>query len=154
MENWKHIAHHAVRETLTRYTWCGDFDDADGFVQNFIPEGILEIKGDRTLVGHDGVRQLFTPDAPGKGGDGGGGGPLRHHVSSIRIEIESSTRARAWSYFINLGPHGLDHWGRYADVLVPESDGDRWLFQHRRVSIDGASAASVAFPDGVAKSDG
>jgi len=147
MEDWEHAAHHAVRETLTRYTWSGDFDDEAGFLENFLADGVLEIKGDRILEGHDGIRQLF---APPDAGDrvGPSSGPLRHHVSSIRIVIESPTRARAWSYFTNLGPHGLDHWGRYADVLVPHGSEGRWLFQHRRVSIDGASAESVAFPGG------
>lgn len=150
MESWEHDAHHAVRDTLTRYTWCGDFDDEAGFLANFVPDGVLEIKGDRVLEGHAGIRQLFDRgDAGSGGGAGSPGGPLRHHVSSIRIEIESPARARAWSYFTNLGPHGLDHWGRYADVLVPAESGGRWLFQHRRVSIDGASVDSVGFPGGV-----
>lgn len=148
MEDWMHTAHHAVHDTLMRYTWCGDFDDADGFAANFQEDGVLEIKGDRTLVGHDGVRELFKPSSLAQAA-GAGGGPLRHHVASIRIEIESPTQARAWSYFTNLGPHGLDHWGRYADVLAPEPGGDRWLFKHRRVSIDGATPESVAFPNGL-----
>jgi hypothetical protein len=156
MEDWKHTAYHAVYDTLMRYTWCGDFSDADGFVANFTPEGVLEIKGDRTLVGPDGIRTLFEPDAstqgapvPNDSAQNTPSGPLRHHISSIRIEVGSPEQARAWAYFTNLGPHGLDHWGRYADVLVPEPNGDRWLFKHRRVSIDGASAVSVAFPSGI-----
>lgn len=147
MEAWQHDAYHAVRETLTRYTWCGDFGDEAGFLSNFTRDATLEIKGDRVLEGHDGIRQLFAPGGPSDP-KASTGGPLRHHVSSIRIEIESATRARAWSYFINLGPHGLDHWGRYADELVPDEMAGRWLFHRRRVSIDGASADSVAFPGG------
>jgi hypothetical protein len=40
------------------------------------------------------------------------------------------------AYFQVTTQRGLDHWGRYRDVLVPV--GDRWLFQHRLVAVDAA----------------
>jgi hypothetical protein len=36
---------------------------------------------------------------------------------------------------------GLDHWGRYRDVLVLVQD--RWLFAHRRVQVDAFSTESL-----------
>jgi hypothetical protein len=144
---WEHEAYHAVRNTLARYTWCGDFADEEGFVSLFTEDAVLSIKGGEVFEGHAGIRRLVRGAESNVGpGERTTRGPLRHHVSSIRIEIESRILARAWSYFINLGPHGLDHWGRYADELVP--DGDQWLFKRRRVSIDGASSNSLLFPNG------
>jgi hypothetical protein len=37
---------------------------------------------------------------------------------------------------------GPDHWGRYRDRF--ERLGGRWLFRHRRVTIDGRAAGSWA----------
>ena len=36
---------------------------------------------------------------------------------------------------------GVDHWGRYRDVLVPV--GDSWLFASREASADGFSPQSL-----------
>jgi len=147
MQDWEHEAWHGIRNTLARYTWCGDFGDVEGFVDCFTEDAVLEIKGGAVFKGHEGMRRLGSGEgstAPAEARSTRG--PLRHHVSSIRIEVESPELARAWSYFLTLGRHGLDHWGRYADELAAE--GDRWLFRRRRVSIDGSTPASAMFPDG------
>jgi SnoaL-like domain len=150
MKNWEHDAYHQIRNTLTRYTWFGDFGDEEGFVSLFTPDAVLSIKGREVYEGTEGIRRLMSNAYSDRSPEQlAQSGPLRHHVSSIRIEIESEHLARAWSYFINLGPHGLDHWGRYADELVP-GDGI-WLFRRRRVSIDGATDVSAQFPDGLPK---
>jgi hypothetical protein len=147
MKDWEHEAWHAVRNTLARYTWCGDFGEVEDFVACFTGDAILSIKGGNVFEGPEGLRRLARGEGSSRPPrERAAMGPLRHHVSSVRIEIESAVHARAWSYFINLGPRGLDHWGRYADELIPV-DG-LWLLRRRRVSIDGASPDSVLFPDG------
>ena len=45
------------------------------------------------------------------------------------------------SYFLALTNIGVDHWGRYRDVLVPV-DG-RWLFASREAVADGFSPESL-----------
>jgi len=145
MGKWKRNARMAVRDTIARYTWCGDFGDVEGFVACFTEDAVLEIKNGPVFAGHDGVRRLARGEgSPATDGDGGAGSasPLHHHVSSVRIEIEDRELARAWAYFLVLGPVGIDHWGRYADELVPV--GNRWLFRRRRVSVDGAAPGSLA----------
>ena len=66
---------------------------------------------------------------------------VRHHVSSIRFGSVARDRVEVSSYFAVHTDVGLDHWGRYRDVLVPV-DG-RWLFAHRRISVDGFAAGSL-----------
>ena len=64
-------------------------------------------------------------------------GPLlRHHVSSVKIDLTGPDTASAASYFLVFTEVGLDHWGRYADRLVRA--GGSWLIAHRKVRLDGA----------------
>jgi len=146
VELWELAAREGIRDTISRYTWCGEFMDAAGFADCFTEDALLEIKDGETYRGREGVLSMIagvrdrtrTAVAPAAGG---APAVMRHHVSSIRIELESPDRARAFSYFaVFLPPHGHDHWGRYADELVRE--GERWRFRRRRVSVDGAVAAS------------
>jgi hypothetical protein len=66
---------------------------------------------------------------------------VRHHVSSIRFESVARERVQVSSYFAVHTDVGLDHWGRYRDVMVPV-DG-RWLFAHRRINVDAFAANSL-----------
>jgi hypothetical protein len=54
-------------------------------------------------------------------------------VARDRVEISS--------YFAVHTDIGLDHWGRYRDILIPV--GDQWLFAHRRISVDAFSPNSL-----------
>jgi SnoaL-like domain len=150
MQLWELAAREGIRDTISRYTWCGEFMDAAGFADCFTADAMLEIKDGETFRGREGVlsmlagvrdrtRATVEPTASAA--------PvvMRHHVSSSRIELEGKDRARAFSYFaVFLPPHGHDHWGRYADELVRE--GERWRFRRRRVSVDGAVQASRMWP--------
>ena len=66
---------------------------------------------------------------------------IRHHVSNLRIEVESPEVARGASYFFVVTDRGPDHWGRYRDEYVCR-DG-RWLFRHRRARLDGYAPGLV-----------
>jgi hypothetical protein len=151
VRKWERRARAEIRNTIARYTWCGDFGDVEGFVANFTEDAVLTVKDGGVFEGHTGLRRL----ASGEGSRAPAerlatAGPLHHHVSSVRIEVESKQLGRAWAYFLVLGSHGLDHWGRYSDELVPVSE--RWLLRRRRVSVDGASVGSVHYPGGLSGS--
>ncbi len=139
MEQWELEAREEIRRTIGEYTNRGDFGDADGFAALFTEDAELDIKDGPTHRGHAEIRGMVlgAPLRPGAPGEGGAPrrGPLHHHVSSIHIEFDSPERARSSCYFVVMGPHGPDHWGRYRDELVPM--GGRWRFRHRRVSVDG-----------------
>ena len=161
MESWELAAREGIRDTLARYTWCGEFMDAAGFADCFTIDAVLEIKGGATYRGRDAIVGMITgvrdrtraavaadtrsdaqralrSDPPAV---------MRHFVANVRIELAARDRARAFSYFtVFMPPHGHDHWGRYADELA--LDGERWRFTRRRVSVDGAVPASRMWPLG------
>jgi hypothetical protein len=67
-------------------------------------------------------------------------GRLRHHVSSVVIELTGPDTATATSYFLALSGAGPDHWGLYRDELIRQ--GQDWLFARRTVTVEGASEIS------------
>ncbi len=128
----------AIRNLLARYNWCGDNGDYEGFLDCFTEDGVLDLKGIAIYRGRDEIRVGLDS------GFGAGAehrerlrliGRLAHHVSSVRIEMQSPAEARTWSYFAVVGASGWDHWGRYTDQLVCIEG--HWLLTYRRVSIDG-----------------
>lgn len=67
-------------------------------------------------------------------------GRLRHHVSSVIIELPGTDRAKATSYFLAMSGVGPDHWGVYRDEFIKL--GQEWLFSRRTVKVEGASRTS------------
>jgi|GEM_PF-297549 len=65
---------------------------------------------------------------------------IRHFVTNLRFESVTPERIATSAYFAVLTAAGLDHWGRYRDVLVPAEG--RWLFAHRLVRIDAYTPTS------------
>ena len=149
MKKWQRDAREEIRSTIACYSWCGDFGDVEGFVACFTEDAVLTIKDGAVFEGYLGLRRLASGEGSRAPAERlAAAGPLHHHVSSVRIELESKRLGFAWSYFLVLGRHGPDHWGRYSDELVPV--GVRWLLRRRRVSVDGAARGSVHYPDGLA----
>lgn len=137
IEPWELAVREAVRETLARYNHAGDRGRVSELAEQFAPDGILEIHGGARMEGRaaiaeglgGAVRRSIDSAAPG------GLPPIvRHHVSSVLIHDVTPERAEAASYFAVLTRDGLDHWGRYRDVLLPY--GGRWLLAHRFVRVD------------------
>lgn len=145
---WELAAREGIRDTIARYTWCGEFMDAAGFADCFAPDAVLEIKGGATYRGRDEIVGMLTGVRDRTRADASAGGPpavMRHFVANLRIELLSAERARSFAYFtVFMPPHGHDHWGRYADELA--CDGGRWRFVRRRVSVDGAVPVSRMWP--------
>lgn len=145
MKKWERRARAEILDTIARYTWCGDFGDVEGFVGCFVEDAVLTVKDGPVFEGHEGLRRLARGEGSGETAEERARrGPLHHHLSSVRIAVESRALGRAWAYFLVLGGHGLDHWGRYADEYVPVKG--RWLLRRRRVSVDGYAEGSVQRP--------
>ena len=134
MELWELTARECIRETVASYAHFVDSGRFDEVVALFTPDGVLAVKGSETARGHDGLRAFFT----GVGSDLKDTSTvpmIRHNTSNLSIDVVSPNEATARCYFLAVTEHGVDHWGRYRDRLVPV--GDRWLFAQREVRTDG-----------------
>lgn len=143
MQLWELVVRESVRQTMSDYTAATDRFDLPAVAACFAARGVLEFTG--------GAHPLVGPEAIEAGLGSALGGPskpdratpthVRHHVSSIRFGSVAAARVETSSYFAVHTDIGLDHWGRYRDVLVPEAG--RWVFEHRRVAVDGFSPGSL-----------
>ena len=66
---------------------------------------------------------------------------VRHNVANVLFTEFTAEQAHVSSYFTVVTHIGLDHFGRYRDILVP--DGETWLIKHRKVSTDWAAPNSA-----------
>jgi hypothetical protein len=143
MDSWELEVRALVRQTLADYTAATDRFDLQALAGCFGPSGVLEFTG--------GAEPLTGPASIEAGLGAAMGGPrdpdkptpthVRHHVSSIRFGAVSQDRVEVGSYFAVHTDVGLDHWGRYRDVLVPVEG--RWLFAHKRIGVDGFAPNSL-----------
>ncbi|OBH44166.1 nuclear transport factor 2 family protein [Mycobacterium mantenii] len=143
MELWELEVREAVRQTLADYTAASDRFDLGALAACFCDEGVLEFTGGaEPLTGpaeiEAGLGAAVTrPPHPARHAPT----HVRHHVSSIRFGAVTRGRVEVSSYFAVHTDVGLDHWGRYRDVLVPVNG--RWLFAHRRINVDAFAADSL-----------
>jgi hypothetical protein len=139
--SWQAAARDAIRELVASYTHCGDGGRFEEFCALFARDGVLELDGGRVITGRDAIRAFVagTGDAVVASGERAF---IRHHVSSVQITLDDPDHAHGASYFFVVTQRGPDHWGRYRDRYV--RDGERWLFAHRRVRMDGMAPGSWA----------
>lgn len=133
----------SVRQTLADYTAATDRFDLAALAACFAADGVLEYTGGADpLVGPEAI-EAGLGAAMAREPDPSRRAPthVRHHVSSIRFESVTRERVEVGSYFAVHTDVGLDHWGRYRDVLVPVDR--RWLFAHRRIKVDAFAADSL-----------
>jgi SnoaL-like protein len=143
MDAWEIEIRESVRRTLADYTAATDRFDLPALASCFGPTGVLEFTGgDAPLIGPAAIEAglgaaLSTPVDPSRRKPT----HVRHHVSSVRFAAVTRDRVEISSYFAVLTDIGLDHWGRYRDVLIPVEN--RWVFAHRRISVDAFAAGSL-----------
>ncbi|OLP03976.1 hypothetical protein BVU76_02735 [Mycolicibacterium porcinum] len=142
MYEWELSIREEARQLLADYTAATDRFDLRGLAACFASDGILEFTGgDDPLTGpaaiEAGLAAAMSPQ------DATRAKPtfVRHHVSSIRFGAVSTERVEVSSYFAVHTDIGLDHWGRYRDLLVPEEG--RWLFEYRRITVDAFAPDSL-----------
>jgi len=135
MESWEIEAREAIRDTIARYAHAADTGRFADLVALFIEGGGLEIEGLPPLSGRNEILAFLTRQKLPAADEARPTRFIRHHVSSIRIEVTARDEASAKSYFLTLTERGPDHWGVYRDRFARV--GDRWLFRQRRVKVDG-----------------
>jgi len=141
VDRWELVAREQIRDTLARYNWSGDAGRLDDLAAAFCADGVLEIAGLLPLHGRSAiaaflgeVSRTVTVTADRKP-------VVRHNLTNVLFTGLTPQEAHVSSYFTVLTNAGLDHFGRYRDVLVP--DGGMWLIKHRRVSTDWAAPDSA-----------
>ena len=139
MENWEIAAREGVRDRIARYTHSGDRFQMELFADCFVEDGVLEMRGQESLLGRQAIFDHFTNRpatgaAPGKR-------IMRHNITNILFEEVTPELVRVGCYFTVFTNIGLDHMGRYRDEMVP--DGDVWRIKHRFVSVDWNSPESL-----------
>jgi hypothetical protein len=127
-------AREAIQSLLIEYVHCADRGRTDRMLELFAPDAVMEATGSASCHGRDEIRHFF--DEAGRSARRLMARPyLRHHLSSMHIDLVSPTEARSTSYFLAIADTGPDHWGRYRDVL--RHDGARWTIHHRLLQLEG-----------------
>jgi hypothetical protein len=142
MELWELVARESVRDLVARYNANADSGRFDQVLECFAPDAVMELDG-RPYRGHEEIRTIFTGAA-----DLVRSGPdpvlVRHHTSTLQIDVAGPDDASSRCYYQVLSGKGLDHWGRYLD-RYGVIDG-RWHFVHRREFLDGFVPGSWTRP--------
>ena len=133
------IAREQIRDVISRYNHAGDRGDLEALVRCFTEGGVLDLEGEDDFRGRTAILQRLSAVVVDLA-EHSERALLRHHVSSVKIELGGPDTATAASYFLVFTEVGLDHWGRYADRLA-RADGE-WRIAHRKVRVDGASPHS------------
>jgi SnoaL-like domain len=144
MEHWELVVRESCRDTMARYNHAGDRFLLEQLAATFCDDGVLEVRGSDTLRGRAAIIGFLSG---GRGSTdeeirraaraeqaGSARRLVRHLVTNVRFDVVSQREVRATSYFTVVTEIGLDHAGRYRDVLVPV--GESWLFALRSVSTD------------------
>lgn len=133
------IAREGVRQTLNRYHYFADRGRTKDLVRLFtdpchfeIGQGFVYRTHTEIATAVEDIKRVFLSYPPI--------GRIRHHISSVHIELTSPSEARASSYFLAMAASGPDHWGIYLDELAL-IDG-AWLFTKRLDIVEGVAKDS------------
>ena len=125
-----------IQELIARYAQCIDGGDIDGYVANFLPDGVIEW-GNGVAQGREEIRRWVGGLMAG-GRIGGTPAVTRHFVNLPYITGQSE-RATARTYVIIFTVTGAGRvWvpsvGSYEDTVVKTPEG--WLFEKRVIASD------------------
>ncbi|MCJ7672489.1 MAG: nuclear transport factor 2 family protein [Acidimicrobiia bacterium] len=114
-----------VRAAIAAYTHALDDGRTDDIIATFCPDGVCDIPGMGTHVGHDALREAYTRWKPTR--------PQRHLVVNTLVTDWNEHEAKATSdvVFLLQGDSGwaIQVVGRYHDTL--HHDDGTWRFHHR-----------------------
>jgi hypothetical protein len=141
VEVWELGAREKIRGTLARYNWSGDAGMIQALAETFCVDGVLEIRNGETLRGRSEIVGYLSNITVDVTVNSGARPIVRHNVANVMFSAMETHQADVSCYFTVFTHIGLDHFGRYRDVLVPVTD--HWLIKHRKVSVDWAAPASA-----------
>ncbi len=143
MELWELVARESVRDLVARYNANADAGRFDQVLECFSPDAVMELDG-RPFRGHEEIRTIFTGAADRLRRASEGPVLVRHHTSTLQIDVTGPGDVSSRCYYQVLSERGLDHWGRYLDRYG--MSGGRWCFVHRREFLDGSVPGSWTRP--------
>jgi hypothetical protein len=133
MELWELVARESIRDLVARYNANGDSGRFDVVLECFAPDAVMELDG-RAYRGHVEILTIFTDAA-----EAARRRPepviMRHHTSTLQIDLAGPYEASSRCYYQVVTGNGLDHWGRYLDRYAVLNG--KWHFVHRREFLDG-----------------
>jgi SnoaL-like domain len=141
VETWELVAREHVRDTLARYNWSADAGRLEELAQTFCADGVLEIRSSEPLRGRSAIVEFLGGITTNISAHTDVKPIVRHNVANVLFTDVHPDRAQVSCYFTVFTHIGLDHFGRYRDIFVP--DGGDWLIKHRKVSTDWAAPNSV-----------
>ena len=144
MDLWELVARESIRDLVARYNANADSGRFDQVLECFAPDAVMELDG-RPYRGRPEIRTIFT-GAKERVERGPQPIIVRHHTSTLQIDVTGPGDATSRCYYQVLSGTGLDHWGRYLDRYGVI--GGRWYFLHRREFLDGFVPGSWTRPAG------
>jgi uncharacterized protein (TIGR02246 family) len=120
-------ARSAIREVMAAYNQGGDLGRLNDLLEQFAEDGVYETPG-QTVTGRAAIENYLVdvrarrPDLQGN---------RRHHLTTSRIEFDSSDQARGYTYWYLMREGVVLQEGAYIDRFV-RRDG-RWRIAHRRL---------------------
>jgi ketosteroid isomerase-like protein len=140
VEPWELTAREVIRDLIARYAALVDRGRFDALLELFTDDAVLEA-GDRPPVEGRAAIRAFLADTGERLARATVRPMIRHHVSTVVIDVDAPSTATATSYFLAITERGPDHWGRYRDRFVLRAG--RWRIGHRTVRVDGRAPASA-----------
>ena len=138
MEVWELVARESIRDLVARYNANADSGRFDQVLECFAPDALMELDG-TPYRGHQEIRSIFIGAAE-RARRGPGPVLVRHHTSTLQIDVAGPSEASSRCYYQVLSASGLDHWGRYLDRYGVRNG--EWKFLHRREFLDGFAPGS------------
>lgn len=129
----RYVAQGAILDALHRYAMLAK-EDADfaAMVPLWVEGGTFTLP-DGTAVGADQIETIVATGQPDF---------IRHHVTTVGFDFPADDLVYTDTYFIAYTDIAQpDHWGRWKDRLRRQDDG-RWLFEDKRVVIEGWAPVS------------
>jgi hypothetical protein len=139
VEFWELAAREAIRELVARYAQHADGGRFAELVALFTEDGELRIDDRAPLRGREAIL-AFLHSIRSSLRESTGPRSMRHHVTTLRIEVTGPAAATGAAYFLVVTDRGADHWGRYRDRYARHEG--RWLFAERQVRVDGFAQGS------------
>jgi len=135
-------AERAIKRTLNAYCFCLDFNDVEGLVDVFTPEGEWHTSTGLVMRGHDQIRRWLVEDRnpknvlttePDQGRVMG-----MHFRANVDITVNGDD-ATVVSYLLQTFPSGgrveIEATGRYVDTMARCEDG-KWRFVAHRTLLE------------------